>query len=479
MKSRGWKKIVAISMALVMSTALAACGNGGGEASTDAAAETAEAAAAETPAAETPAAEAEGNNADGSQAEAGTDFSVLEGKTISFMVNQGAFLESYNTIAEAIQADYGCEVEFQVIPTEEYDSLIKVKLSTSEVPDIFEANMPSQNVVYGVSQYCEDLSGEPWVSRLINPDLIKDADDGKIYALPRESSSGYQAVYYNKKVMADCGITDPQPKTYQEFLDLLQTVKEKGNGVIPFYQTQADTWTTQIFMTGGIACSLGDKVIETTDKLLKNEIKWTDIPETVEILQDYVNLEKEGYMNEDMMSVGYDTAVEAVCTGKAAMYLSVEQWAADASSKYPDCELGSFVIPYGDNVLLPTGSYVQGFYVPKAGKQVDAVKAFLQAWSMPKYQNMYYAENPGFPPYHDVDGGEVVPAVQSLVDNYIATGSYVLEMNSLMAVSSGINEDLWNYYIEALQGDKTPEEVFETLQTDYVDYMQQQGIEGF
>ena len=74
----------------------------------------------------------------------------------------------------------------------------------------------------------------------MNPDLIKDTVDGKIYGMPKESSSGYQAVYYNKKVMADCGITDPQPKTYQEFLDILKTVKEKGNGVVPFYQTNAD-----------------------------------------------------------------------------------------------------------------------------------------------------------------------------------------------------------------------------------------------
>ena len=98
---------------------------------------------------------------------------------------------------------------------------------------------------------------------------------------------------------------------------------------------------------------------------------------------------------------------------------------------------------------------------------------------MPKYQNLYYEENPGFPAYSDVDGGDVVPVVQSLVDQYITTGNYVVEMNSLMAASSGINVDVWNYYIEALQGDKTPDEVFKAVQTDYVDYMEQQGAEGF
>ena len=78
-----------------------------------------------------------------------------------------------------------------------------------------------------------------------------------------------------------------------------------------------------------------------------------------------------------------------------------------------------------------------------------------------------------------MDGGDVVPVVQSLVDQYITTGNYVFEMNSLMAASSGINVDVWNYYIEALQGDKTPDEVFKAVQADYVDYMEQQGAEGF
>ncbi|MCU6735730.1 ABC transporter substrate-binding protein [Diplocloster agilis] len=470
MKSKVLQKILAVSMALAMTAGMTACG-GKGE----------EPAPADTPAAKPAESEAPAADAGGSDSEqAGEeDFSILEGKTISFMTSQAKFFDAYNTMAEAIKADYGCEVEFQVIPDEEYDSLIKVKLSTSEVPDVYEANLPSLNEAYGAPQYCEDLSNEPWVARLVNPGLIKDIVDGKIYGMPKESSSGYQAVYYNKKVLADCGITDPQPKTYQEFLDLLKTVKEKGNGVVPFYQTNADTWTTQIFMTGGIACALGDKAVETTDKLLKNEIKWTDIPETSQVLQNYVDLYKDGYMNNDMMSVGYDTAAEAICTGKAAMYLTIEQWAADAMKKYPDCEMGSFVIPHADHALLPTGNYVQGLFVPKAGKQVDAVKAFLQVWSMPKYQNLYYEENPGFPAYSDVDGGDVVPVVQSLVDQYITTGNYVFEMNSLMAASSGINVDVWNYYIEALQGDKTPDEVFKAVQTDYVDYMEQQGAEGF
>lgn len=128
---------------------------------------------------------------------------------------------------------------------------------------------------------------------------------------------------------------------------------------------------------------------------------------------------------------------------------------------------------------LPTGDYVQGLLVPKAGKQADVAKVFLQVWSMPKYQNLYWEVNPGFPAFNDVDGGDVVQCVQDVVDNYITTGNYTYEINGQMADANGSFNDLWNFYVAAAAGDMTPEEVFSEFQTIYVDFMQQQGYEGF
>ena len=77
------------------------------------------------------------------------------------------------------------------------------------------------------------------------------------------------------------------------------------------------------------------------------------------------------------------------------------------------------------------------------------------------------------------DGGDVAGVVKNLVDSYINTGEYVYEFNSLMSVSAAINTDMWNYFIEAINGEKTPEEVYEKIQSDYIDYMQQEGVDGF
>jgi ABC-type sugar transport system, periplasmic component len=460
MKNKVMKKLVAFSLALTMVAGLTACGSSSDKKTSDDTASAKPSAAATSSAAADPG-------------------SVLKGKTISFLTCQGKYSDQYKTMADAIEKDYGCHVEFQVVPDDDYQSLLKVKLSTSEAPDVFEYNYPTQNADIGAAEYCEDLSNEAWVSRLVNPDLIKDANDGKFYALPKESSSAYMAVYYNKKVLESCGIKDPHPTTYDEFLSILQAVKEKGKGVIPFYETNADTWTTQIFMTAGYPVALGDKAKTTFDSLLANKTKWTDVPEFQDVLQKYLDLNKKGYVNKDNLSVGYDTAAEMLGTGKVATYLTIEQCAADVIAKYPDCQLGSFVIPFGNNDVMATGAYVQGLFVPKAGKQVDVAKAFLNVWSMSKYQNMYYATKPGFSAFNDVDGGKVPECVQSLVDNYIKTGKYVFQLNDQMPQCSTIWTDLWNYYVEAVSGQKSAADVFKTFQKQYVDFMNQQGVDGF
>lgn len=406
------------------------------------------------------------------------DYSILEGKTISFMTSQAKFFDAYQTMADAIEEKYGCKVDFQVVPDDQYTSMTNLKFSTGEVPDVLEQNYPTQNANMNVYEYCEDLSNESWVERLVNPDMLKDPKDGKLYALPKESSSGYQVVYYNKALLEECGLTEVEPQTYEEFLEILQTIKDNSDAA-PFLQTNKDNWTTQIFMTGGIAVSLGENAKDTYEKLLNNEITWSEVPEAADVLKKYTDLYEAGYINEDNLSIGYDDAAEIMASGKAAMYLTIDQWATDFSKNHPEVELGSFVIPYGESAVLPTGNYVQGLFVPNAGSQVEEAKAFLEVWSMPEFQNMYYEENPGYSAFNDVDGGDATPCVKSIVEKYIETGNYVYEINGELADANGCFDDLWNLYVAAAAGDMDAEGVWEDFQPIYEDYMAQQGFEAF
>jgi raffinose/stachyose/melibiose transport system substrate-binding protein len=402
-------------------------------------------------------------------------FESLQGRKITFLTSQNKYCDEYSLMAAAVREIYGCDVEFQVVPDNEYASFLRLKLATTEVPDVFEYNCPSQNQEIQASLNCVDLSQEPWVSRLVNPDIVKDPDNGNIYAMPKESAAGFMAVYYNKRVLNNCGITDPHPKTYLEFLNILEAVKEKGEGVIPFYETNADVWTTQIFMTGGYPAALNNRAEDTFGKLLKNEVKWTEVPEFTNILTLYQNLMKDGYVNKDQASAGYKSAVEMLGTGKAAMYLTTELCASEVASKYPSCELGAFVIPYADRDVLPISKSVTGLFIPIEGVQTEISKLFLEVWSLPEIQNIYFFRQRSFTAFTDTKGGKILDCLQMLMDEYVLTGKYIYQMNDQMPDNNLIFEELWKEYSLVASGDITPKTALENFQHIYEDYLEKQG----
>jgi raffinose/stachyose/melibiose transport system substrate-binding protein len=396
-----------------------------------------------------------------------------------FATSQAKMKEGYQVMADAIKADENIEIEFQISPDEQYINLIKVKLATSEVPDIFEFNAPTQNTEIGAAQNCVDLSNEPWVARLSSPNFVKDAQDGKIYAQPREASSFFGACYYNVEALKNAGIENPNPKTYQEFLDILQAVKDKTPDVTPIFMSDGENWTTQIFMTLGFPVTLYPNDGDVFGKLLKNEIKWADVPEFKTVLGQFLNLYTAGYANPDHNSAKYDMALEAVATGKAAMLLNGEWSANDMMAKHPETQLGAFVIPWGDKQMMACGQYVQGLFIPSASKNVEQAKRFLNLWSQPKYQDAYYAASPGFSAFSDVNGGDVIPCVKNLVDTYIAKDNYTYQINDQMSILTPIWGDLWNNYVAVAAGSQTADEALADWQIKYEDFMKQQQQPGF
>ncbi len=183
-------------------------------------------------------------------------YEALQGKRISFLTSRSKYYNEYQEMADYILENYGCDVEFQIVPDNEYPSFLRLKLMTAQTPDVFEYNCPIQNAEIDVQEYCEDLSQESWAGRLVNREAVEDPENGKLYAMPKQSMSGIMAVYYNKGVLEACGITDPHPRTYEEFLEILDQIRRKGKGCVPFYESNGDNWTTQIFVTEGFSVSL-------------------------------------------------------------------------------------------------------------------------------------------------------------------------------------------------------------------------------
>lgn len=409
-----------------------------------------------------------------------TDNSTPRDVTISILIGQGSFKSVMNDMAEAIYKDYGYIIDFQVIPDDQFYDLVKAKLYTSELPDILAYNTPSNHAELNVQTNCVSLNKEPWVSRLVNPGLLADGEDGKIYAMPRASGTFFGAMYFNKKTLDDLGINTDQPVDYKDFLDRLEQIKVNSNGrVVPVYASNKDIWTTQIFMTLGFSVATYPNDGKIYQKLLKNELKFTDVPEFEQILTDYKELYTRGYVNKDNLSATYDMSKEAVATGKAAMAIQGEWFVSDINTKWPDVEMGSWLVPFNNNNVMAVGAFVRGWFLMKNGKQVEEARKFMDIWSRIKYMNMYFQDLPGFPPFKDVNGGKVDPAVQHLVDTYLSTNKYTYQINDPMKFIAPIWPDLWRMYVEMVSTDKEPAAILKSWQKVYADFMQQEKQTGF
>ena len=229
------------------------------------------------------------------------------------------------------------------------------------------------------------LDNEPWVSRCTDADYLRYKGDGHIYAMPvYQPSSFFGGVYYNKEVMADCGITDPNPQTYQEFLDICQTVKD--HGYTPIWMTDQDSWTTQVWTTVGWGVALDAKKDTIYDDLNTNKVDFQDVPEMVDVLQKLQDLYTAGYCNADHLSSPYASGQVAIGEKKAAMVIQGEWFVSACQAAYPDVQLGSFAIPFidgADNKIaigvtpVPHAEIVNDVVVPKleaAGWDVEVVE---------------------------------------------------------------------------------------------------------
>lgn len=402
-----------------------------------------------------------------------------EAQTVTLSIAQGRYKGAFKNIQEKLKREENIKLVIETVPDEQYYSLSKTRITAGEVPDIMVHNAPQQYREYNVTKNMVDLSMEPWVDRMLNPDLFK-TSEGNIYAMPLQSSGLYIAVYYNKKVFYDLGLSEP--KTYTDFLHILETIKTKGNGITPIYMSNKDTWTTQIFMTAGLPILLGDKADETFDKILKNQLKWTEVPEFKTILTQFQALYKKEYVNQDHLTSTFENAKAAWATGKAAMVLNAEGTPSDLVTSYniPPDDIGAFVIPFGDRDIIATGDSVAGFFIPKKAKNIDGAKKVLNLMSQPDYLNMYFRENPGFPGFKNVDGGQMVPAVRALEEKYIRDKQYTFEMNDRISITGAIlNDGLWRLYVDLALGLKTPEQVIEEWQETFSEYMKQKNQPGF
>lgn len=290
------------------------------------------------------------------------------------------YIDGYNAIAEKFSEDneYGVNVEIEFYENEQYKTKLTTLMASNAVPDIFftwELSYLEPFVEGGkvadITSYLEE--DQEWKDSFADGTLELLSYDGKNYGVPTQKS--LCVMFYNKQIFEENGVTVPE--TYEEFLDVCQTLKD--NGVTPMTVCGTDAWIPAQFVqqiAGGMA---GDALF---NNICEGTEKWNN--EThVKAAEEVKAMADKGYFQEGYIGMGPEESTDLFTSGQSAMYFQ-GAWDADKCAKSEIGEnVGAFVLPAYDPQYnnISVGSVDTSFSVSETCKNKDAAVAFLKYWT--------------------------------------------------------------------------------------------------
>jgi hypothetical protein len=108
----------------------------------------------------------------------------------------------------------------------EGDNLVKTKLATGDMTDIFWYNAGSLLQALNPSDTLVDLTGEPFIANIADSFIPTVSQKGGIFGVPSGTAMG-GGILYNKKIFADNGLT--VPTTWAEFAPTTTSSRPLGS----------------------------------------------------------------------------------------------------------------------------------------------------------------------------------------------------------------------------------------------------------
>ena len=284
-------------------------------------------------------------------------------------------LEGLTDAYTALHPNVTFEIETHPGGTEG-DNLVKTRLATGEMSDIFYYNSGSLFQALNPTETLVDLSGEAFVGNMVEAYLpTVSAGDG-VYGVPTEGSLG-GGILYNKKIYSDNGLQ--VPKTWDEFAANNETLKAAG--IAPICATFGDTWTSQLFVLADYY-NVQAAVPDFAERYTANEAHYSDTPAAKVGFQHLREAFDKGWWQEDYAADKFERGQELLATGACAHYPMLTFAVGTIVENFPDQaeDVGFFAQPgtdaanNGATIWMPAATYI-----PKTteGAKLDAAKQFL------------------------------------------------------------------------------------------------------
>ncbi|MGV8983325.1 ABC transporter substrate-binding protein [Clostridium sp.] len=240
----------------------------------------------------------------------------------------------------------------------DYNQLIQTKIASKTEADIFflDASLAPKYIQSGtiapIDQYLDKEDLKDFFPNLLGAYQ----KDGKTYGLPKDYNA--LALYYNKKMFADAGVTPP--KTWAEFEEVSKKLTKDKVKALALVDDSA-RFAPFIFQAGG-------KIVD-GEKMVFNS------PEAAKGLEFYYSLIKKGYA-ANPKDLGEENAGDALATEKAAMCIEGGWQIPGLKDKAPGLEYGIAELPKGEKQgnLLFTVAYAMSKNTKHPKEAAEAIK---------------------------------------------------------------------------------------------------------
>lgn len=351
--------------------------------------------------------------------------------TLTYMASQDWIKESEMQLAKKFEEQTGIHIDYQIVPADQYQNLLKVKLNSKEAPDIFGGQDGKFDLgpLYDVEKNAVDLTAEEWTKRENKLFLEQATWNDKVYALTIWDPTYDYYVVYNKQIFEKLGLN--VPSSYSEFLAVCEAIKQSG--VTPIYEPVSDGWHHVLWFP-----SIGPKFEEANpglvDKLNKNEIKSVDVPIMEQALTQFNELVKKGYMGESYFSNTFADTEKNMAGGKFAMTVHNLGLPQTIEAAFPDTkadQFGYFPIPLVDNQLMNIAPAAPSKFIYSGSKHIEEAKQYFQFLTQQENLQYFLDNEPRFLALNfDGINGSFTPEQQKFFDTYGAKQGSGLQMTA-------------------------------------------------
>lgn len=300
-----------------------------------------------------------------------------EDVTITFMASQDWIQDAEMELGEKFTEETGIKVDYQIVPSDQYESLLMTKINSGECTDIFGGQSSKFSIVtqFDVEKNAVDLSGESWAGNVEPAAAEELSAGGKLYGQPIQDVSACWAVAYNIKMFDELGLSIPT--NYKEFCDVCEKIKAAG--IIPIYECVSDGWHHVCWTEAAVAATKADSGYP--DALNENKATFEGNKELTTMFSQLKEMADKGYMGDNYMSNQYADAPASIASGEYAMVLYNQGLGAEVNAVDPSFDvdnIGYFVNPLCDNQALNVNYCGPSRFIFSGSKNIDAAKKYLE-----------------------------------------------------------------------------------------------------